>query len=78
MRATARASPFLSVADTREGCVWGEEKTRVVVAVALRDVGILAAMETMCAAPEVVRWVSWMGVVVLVVLMVEEGGVVCS
>lgn len=39
----------------------GLEKTMVVVAVALRAVGSLAAMETMCASPEALRWVRGRG-----------------
>lgn len=36
----------------------GEEKVMVHFAVARRDVGVLEVMETMCAVPEGVTWVS--------------------
>ena len=60
MRATAMASPFLeSVASMRVAWVEGEEKMRDCMAVALRGVGSLWEMETMWAAPEAVRCVSF-------------------
>lgn len=55
MRATARASPFLFFADFSEMRVCGREKRIVDVAVALRNVGVLWAMEIICAEPLEVR-----------------------
>ena len=58
IRATAIASPFLSRPDVSAWYVPAWEKMTVDIAVAERVVGVLSAIDTMCASPVGVRWLS--------------------